>query len=173
MCWSEQPTGVFESSRASAIVDKIFDAFHLEAGMNVTRWVEVVKENAQLKSELAAARAAAETYEYELEKQGKELDDYVRLSQSAEKQIDALKAKLADVKTWKMRCGECGNTIVRSDQLTYLDEIDAWRSECAKLENALELAWGVACGDCKPTDEQRTMFREALAQHASFKEKMK
>lgn len=42
-------------TRASKIVDKIFDAFHLEAGMGVSRWVEVKKENKELKNELEIA----------------------------------------------------------------------------------------------------------------------
>jgi len=56
MCWLETPTGVFDSDRASRIVDKIFDAFHLEAGMGVTRWSEVVKENRKLKEALESLR---------------------------------------------------------------------------------------------------------------------
>lgn len=55
MCWSEIPTGVFESTRASAIVDKIFDAFHLEAGMNVTRWVNLKAELQSEREKLATA----------------------------------------------------------------------------------------------------------------------
>lgn len=48
MCWSEPPNGVFDSTRASAIVDRIFDSFHLEAGMNVTRWVDLNKKYSTL-----------------------------------------------------------------------------------------------------------------------------
>ena len=43
MCWSEPPNGVFESTRASEIVDRILDAFHLEAGMGVTRYFEIMQ----------------------------------------------------------------------------------------------------------------------------------
>lgn len=60
MCWSKTPSGIFESTRASAIVNKIFDAFHLEAGMNVTRWVEIKIENAALHTKLAVAVEALE-----------------------------------------------------------------------------------------------------------------
>lgn len=54
MCWSETPKGVFDSTRASKLCDEIFDAFHLDAGMNVTRWVSVVRENHKLREALHA-----------------------------------------------------------------------------------------------------------------------
>lgn len=58
MCWDKK--GVFESSRAAEIVDRIIDAFHLDAGMNVTMWVELNAAYARLKKQNEVLRAGME-----------------------------------------------------------------------------------------------------------------
>lgn len=58
MCWHETPTGVFDSERASKVCDKIFEAFHLKAGMGITRWNFVMEENFLLRQQRDEFRAA-------------------------------------------------------------------------------------------------------------------
>lgn len=85
MCWSERPQGIFNSARASKIVDKIFDAFHLESSMGVTRWVDICKQNEDLQSRLDMAveclkfYAAEENWEFTSDFHGHEYYEEIKL----------------------------------------------------------------------------------------------
>lgn len=65
MCWSEIPSGVFDSSKAKEINDKILDEFYkLKAQLNMAenKTAELAIYNHGLKEKLAVAVEALEFY---------------------------------------------------------------------------------------------------------------
>lgn len=69
MCWSERPTGVFESTRASAIVDRIYDAVVSQDATPFGKYEALRAENERLKEALSyLPKVPTEPYEKELAK---------------------------------------------------------------------------------------------------------
>lgn len=56
MCWSNTPTGTFDSDEAFNICKRVVDEIQAEIGMGLTRYTQIMTENATLRSELKLLR---------------------------------------------------------------------------------------------------------------------
>lgn len=62
MCWTETPSSVFDSTRAVDLVQKCLDVVHQEIGMGVTRYSEIMSDNAKLKRANEIMKTALDFY---------------------------------------------------------------------------------------------------------------